>query len=214
MNDFDWDVLQRRRISRGAKHKVGGSKSKRCSLPSDGMTNKQWKERNGEVMTFNIKKRTDWKTFKTLSPEIKTEYLTKLRDEYGATKRMICEMFGICYTTLNIHLQECGINVGFSKTHYTREKEQAREARWLAFLGITEEDGAEVQYSDGLVQEATPDHTDSSNQQIDKGQQGMSFDGFTARFSGPFDLVSLCNSLAAVIADGEMVRITVICEKD
>ena len=38
MNDFDYDALQKKRIAAGARHMKRGSRSKRCSLPSDNLT--------------------------------------------------------------------------------------------------------------------------------------------------------------------------------
>lgn len=35
MNDFDWDVLQKKRIASNARRMKGGNKSKKCSLPDD-----------------------------------------------------------------------------------------------------------------------------------------------------------------------------------
>ena len=35
MNDFDFENMQKKRIAQGARHRVCGSKSKKCSLPSD-----------------------------------------------------------------------------------------------------------------------------------------------------------------------------------
>ena len=41
MRDFDYEVLQRKRIAQQAKHKKKGSKTCKCSLPSDYLTAKQ-----------------------------------------------------------------------------------------------------------------------------------------------------------------------------
>ena len=52
MNDFDFDVLQKKRIARGAYHRKNGSKSKRCTLPSDYLTAAEKRKLNGEVMDY------------------------------------------------------------------------------------------------------------------------------------------------------------------
>ena len=54
---FVQDSKEKKAIGRGARHRVRGSKSKRCSLPSDGMTHAQWKRSNGPVITYNLTKR-------------------------------------------------------------------------------------------------------------------------------------------------------------
>lgn len=40
MTDFDYDVKQRRELARAAKYRKRGSKSKKCTLPSDYLTQK------------------------------------------------------------------------------------------------------------------------------------------------------------------------------
>lgn len=35
MNDFDYDVYQKKKAVSGARHRVNGSKSKKCTLLSD-----------------------------------------------------------------------------------------------------------------------------------------------------------------------------------
>ena len=46
MNDFDFDVMTKKRIARGAAARKCGSKSRRCTLPSDYLTDAQKKARN------------------------------------------------------------------------------------------------------------------------------------------------------------------------
>lgn len=51
MNDFDYEVMQRKRLARQAFHRKSGSKSKKCPMSTDHMTRKQWLERCGESVT-------------------------------------------------------------------------------------------------------------------------------------------------------------------
>ena len=44
MSDFEYDCWQRKRIAQQAKYRKCGSKSKKCSMSTDHMTQKQWKE--------------------------------------------------------------------------------------------------------------------------------------------------------------------------
>lgn len=56
MNDFEKEVREKKSIASGARHRVNGSKSKRCTLPSDYLTPAQRKKLNGEVYTVNLNK--------------------------------------------------------------------------------------------------------------------------------------------------------------
>lgn len=89
MNDFDYDCMQKKRTARGAfahiSRKRGG-----CTLPSDNLTAKQRREKNGEVKSYNITRPMPWPEFKTL-PEGAT--LGSLFDGIGG--------FPLCWE--NIH---------------------------------------------------------------------------------------------------------------
>lgn len=50
LEDFDYDVLQKKRTARGAQHRKG-SKSKRCILPHELMTKKELRAMNGPMKT-------------------------------------------------------------------------------------------------------------------------------------------------------------------
>lgn len=69
MNDFDYDCMQKKRVARGAfahiNRKRGG-----CSLPSDTLTEKQRKEKNGEVKSYNITRPMPWREFKPMPEEM------------------------------------------------------------------------------------------------------------------------------------------------
>lgn len=84
-----------KRLARGAYAKKNGCRSKKCSLPSDKLTKKQLKERNGKVMSYNLSKPMDWKTFKSLDKDTKTEYLYRLVHVHHARAKDVAEMFGI-----------------------------------------------------------------------------------------------------------------------
>lgn len=53
MNDFDYDIVQKKRVARGAFAHVNRKRGK-CRLLSDYLTAAQKKEMNGAVKTYNI----------------------------------------------------------------------------------------------------------------------------------------------------------------
>ena len=95
MNDFEYDCLQRKRLASQAKYRKRGSKSKKCTLPSDRLTNKQWKERCGPVVSFNFNKPIEWDRFKKLPVAVQSEYITNLQKRFGATAVDLGNMFGV-----------------------------------------------------------------------------------------------------------------------
>lgn len=84
-----------KRLARGAYNKRTGSRSKKCSLPSDRLTPKQLKERNGEIMSYNLSKPMNWDTFKKLDDDTQRRYIYRLANSYHGRSRDVAVMFGI-----------------------------------------------------------------------------------------------------------------------
>ena len=78
MNDFNYDCMQKKRIARGAfahiNRKRGG-----CSLTSDTLTEKQRKEKNGEVKSYNITRPMPWREFKPMPEDLKREFFRNMQ---------------------------------------------------------------------------------------------------------------------------------------
>ena len=140
MKDFDYEVRQRKQLAQQARHKKNGSKSKKCSLPSDRLTAKQWKERNGEVMTYDLSKPMGWLQFKQLPADIQHEYINKLIAEYDASQSFFAKMFGISINTFKRYMEVIGFNHVFVQRRPTALVMQA-QAR---FLGVVDEDTADA----------------------------------------------------------------------
>jgi hypothetical protein len=85
MNDFDYDCMQKKRTARGAfahiSRKRGG-----CTLPSDNLTAKQRREKNGEVKRYNITRPMPWPEFKALPEDLKREFFRNMQSFGGAAK--------------------------------------------------------------------------------------------------------------------------------
>ena len=205
MNDFDYDVMQRKNLASQAKHRKRGSKSKKCTLPSDGMTNKQWKERNGEVMTYDLSKPMKWTKFKYMPADLQREYLEKLRDEHGALQKDVAAMLGITPNSFSNYVRAHGISIfGHGGRGVATE-----EARWQAFLlGEMAECAEDAQPA---VESTTP--TDGE-QPEKKEATAMQMDSFTLRFSGEFDPDTIRNSLATLLDKGQRVSVEIRCTID
>lgn len=90
------DTKEKKAAGRGASHKKGGNKSKKCTLPSDYMTRKEKMAMNGEVMTYNPNAWYTWEEFKKLPMEYQIKYVNSLLLRYDCGLRAIGEiLFGI-----------------------------------------------------------------------------------------------------------------------
>lgn len=128
MNDFDYDVLQRKRSTYGARNKKNGSKSRKCTLPQDTMSAAELKRRNGKMSTFNLGKPMSWETFKAMSDDLKRQYIISLREKFNANGSRIGKMLGTSESSINSLIRELGLG---EKTH--RNMSRAQLAAWEEF---------------------------------------------------------------------------------
>ena len=131
MNDFDFDVMTKKRIARGAAARKCGSKSRRCTLPSDYLTDAQKKARNGKMSTYNLSKPMTYEQFKLMPRDLQREYLLKLRNDMHASTRVIAQMFGCSYETVRVVIRDLGINTGGKKI-YMNLDQLTRWNNWLS----------------------------------------------------------------------------------
>ena len=132
MNDFDYDVLQKKRTAAGARHMRRGSRSKRCSLPSDNLTPAQLKRRNGPVSTYKLDEPMRWDDFKAMPVDLQKKYLTNLVETYGATNEMLGDMFYVHPTHVGAVKKALGV-VSHNPHRLIGEKKAIRDQMWAAF---------------------------------------------------------------------------------
>ena len=89
------DLKDRKAEASGARRKKNGSKSKACSLPSDGLTRRQWEKLNGPMNIFAMNVPTDYETLMKQSDDIQREYIVNLLERFNITVSKISEMLGV-----------------------------------------------------------------------------------------------------------------------
>ena len=106
MNDFDYDCMQKKRTARGAfahiSRKRGG-----CTLPSDNLTAKQRREKNGEVKSYNITRPMPWPEFKTLPEDLKREFFRNMQS-FGGTAKWLADEMGTSDMTIRSAAKAAG----------------------------------------------------------------------------------------------------------
>lgn len=98
---FRQTSLERKKIANNVYSRKRGSRSKKCTLPSDNLTAGQIKKRNGEMMQYNLSKPMSWLTFKSMPEDLKREYILKLKNKHGARSKDIAGMFDISKNTFS-----------------------------------------------------------------------------------------------------------------
>lgn len=79
---YQQDIKEKKSAGRGVFHKRGGSKSKKCTLPSDHMTKKEREAMNGEVFSYNPNNWYTWEEFKKMPMEYQVKYVNSLLGKY------------------------------------------------------------------------------------------------------------------------------------
>ena len=220
MNDFDYDVYRKKNVARSAARRKCGSKSKKCTLPSDHLTKSQLKKLNGEVVTYKMKEPIVWKEFKAMPPALQSEYITGLINEFHVTMKYVADMLGISTATFRRHLQtEC------TGVRFTRGKRMSLDAEqaWLRFLGdypapsaesVQEPDESDAIYdyeTDDSDTEQEPVSEPESEERpsrvlpppravrLDPPAEQSVIDSFQIKFTDRIDLDRVFNSLRVIL---------------
>lgn len=208
MHDFDYDVKQKKQLARNAKYKKNGSKSKKCTLPSDFLSRKEKLKMNSEVKTYSMRVPYSWEEFKAMPLDIQREYLIHLRDTFGVKGPTICkELFrtcGVCALRNYSYSHNNCFGGIFSKGSSHQTKEQI--AAWKAFTSeppsnpINRPSGRRI---DTLFAEyKKPDSTNVSvakEDEISTKSQKVKVSTCSITLSGPADVDSLCKSITNIL---------------
>lgn len=108
--EFNMEVKQRKNIGYGAYHKKGGSKSKKCSLPSDNLTPAQKRKLNGPVETYAINQPMCWEAFKGMPTDLQQDHLNYIQNRFAAGISSVSKyVFGLAGETLKLHAARHGL---------------------------------------------------------------------------------------------------------
>lgn len=203
MTEFDYDCYQKKSVAHSAVRRKCGSKSKKCSLPSDRMTQKQWNERCGQVMSYNIGRPMAWAEFSQLPKDLKEEYMNNLIEKYNANARTMSEVFGVSVATVFRAVKNDGLNVTFLKgKHPTGEKLEA----FKQFMN------GESSHVEDAVSESIEVEQEVSEGTDPVGDiQKTKLDSFTMNFSGKIDVDMLANSLKYILGNNTNAKISISC---
>ena len=125
MNDFDYENLQKKRVASGARHMKRGSKSKKCTMPSDYLTAAQRKKMNGDVKVMDMNSAVQWADFKQWPRDIQKEYLEHRMREFDCTISGLAEILSVDVT----HLRKTLHDIGFDMSRFAVGRKMTKENR-------------------------------------------------------------------------------------
>lgn len=204
MSDFEFDCMKKKQLAGQAKYRKRGSKSKKCSLPSDGMTNKQWKERCGPVISYNPNKPMVWEDFKKLPTHIQAEYITNLQHKFGVTAVDLGKMFGVQPLTVRKHADANNLGVEFPRGH---AMSAAKKAEWDKFVCPEQDEPAflDDECEEWPVEEPVGDMPAPAQ------PEEMKMKNFSLRFSGNIDVNMIANSLKWILGESPNGELEIVC---
>ena len=132
MTDFDYDVMQKKRIASGAYHRKGTTNRKGCVLPHELLKPKELKKLNGEITTVSLMRPITWEQLKGLALDLQEEYLNTQIRRFGVGLATIGrELFGISDAALGNYVRDHELAVISAPPG--RQPKAARESwqRWL-----------------------------------------------------------------------------------
>lgn len=130
MNDFEFDVREKKRIAAGARHRKRGSKSRRCTLPHEHLTPAQLRRKNGAVRIFQLSRPMDEAQWSAMPEDLQRAYIQRLRQRYNVGTARLAGMLGMSTGALRERLAQLGLWDG-RKRRMRSEQAEAWE-RWLA----------------------------------------------------------------------------------
>lgn len=203
MNEFDYDVWQKKIIARGSYHMKRGSRSKKCSLPHESLTRAQRNKLNGEVVNFKMNEPISWDVFKRMSLSSQEEYLEGLRQKFCVSAAKIAkDIFNISPTTLTTHIKRNGINVNFPRGTMSL----ANVRKWEEFICRSSGEPVETKIED----DANPVEFVDKFSCVDMPniENGL-LSEFSLTFSGDISATTIYNSLRSIIGEHSFGALTV-----
>lgn len=142
---YNQTAKERKAARTGAFHKKNGSRSKKCTLPSDRLTARQRKELNGKMISYNLGKPMKWIEFIQLPLDVQEEYLHNLIEKYEARRKDASEMFCVPYSTFGKYLADKFPG----KEFWGKPSAHKPSETWLDFIGV---ENVDLPSEDTIVQ--------------------------------------------------------------
>lgn len=209
MTDFEYDSYLKKNIAHSAMRKKGGSKSRRCPLSTDNMSHKEWIERCGEVVSYQIGKPMCWSEFSKLPKDLKEEYMNGLISKYSMNARNFAEMFGVSVATVFRLVKNEKLNVVFVKGRKPSGEQGAMYEKFIC--GDQEGNIDDVATANENADEESAVGHDVATV-TEEREQKTQLDSFSMSFSGEINVDMIANSLRYILGSEKNARIQIVCE--
>lgn len=215
IDDFNYDCMEKKRIASGSRHMKRGSKSKKCTLPSDLLTAAQIKKKNGKVINMDMAKPTSLRNFKTWPTDIQKEYLTRYINEFGCTIGDFAQIFGCSYSAFRKHLSD----IEFDTSVFAVGKRMSKENRfrfrqWLSTYYPDFKEPVQSEDTDKKMEDSVPVPVPVQKDPIEERHTDalMGTPRVCMDFTGLLNVHQIANTIRSV-ASGKRVKVSVVIEE-
>lgn len=209
MTEFEYDSYIKKNIAHSAMRRKGGSKSRKCPLSTDHMTQKQWKERCGEVMSYRLGKPMKWVEFNKLPSDLKEKYMNDLITRFSMNARNFAEMFDVSVATVFRAVKNDDLNVVFAKGRKPTGDQKIAYEKFLS--GSTTDEVCEHDFTgEGAGSIAIAEESVVVNVP-EQNLPETRLDSFTMNFSGKINVDMVANSLKYILGANSTATIQIVC---
>ena len=160
------------------------------------MTQKQWLERCGAVLSVNLNQPVSWDVFKELGKKTQEEYIGNLMKIYSVNATSLAAMFHVQPLTVRRFIQAKRLNLSFP---VGRSMNAEQKAAWESFL-----DGKGVPSGQSPPENTEVEMANDTDCEMNMRHVSLSF-------SGKIDVSAISNSLRHILGNDMVGEIEIIC---
>lgn len=209
MNEYEksfyQDINERKSLVPSSRHKKNGSKSRKASLPCDGLSKREWEKKNGGVLTVQMNKPMTYDEFKSIPLDLQERYVACLVDGYNVSIAHIARMMDVKRQTLDGYIRRNGfkkVKLRRGAPHLTEEQMR----NWEEFLGKAQP--SQVELSEDLPTKESPDTGTAREVAPEVRESGAEIfpSSFSLEFTGPITLDQIVRAVKRMynLADAEL----------
>lgn len=148
--DFNADIREKKSIASGAKHRKVGSKSKKCSLPSDNITAKEIKALNGELHTLNFDSVYTIEELSVFTKSTQKKYLEYLAAHVCNSFEEFCQFFKLTETRMKDYMFSVNFKYNLKsepKVKSVADSDKRLPRKYLPKFDTVTVDGVEIPFN-------------------------------------------------------------------
>lgn len=122
MNEFEQEVLERKKLANQNRRKTGQGNRHGRAFERPELTEREIKERHGKVMEYKIGQPITWAEFKTYPLEMQEKWVEAFVEKFKCGAKGLALVFGLNHTSFYGHCKRTGLVMPQKSGIYTEAK--------------------------------------------------------------------------------------------